>query len=97
MRRRVPRPISIALEQLGEQLAPRTPLARAQAVWAQAVGPAAAAHSRPAFERGGTLTVDCDDALWAHELEMQSTHYLEALNTAMAPVAELSNLRFRAR
>jgi predicted nucleic acid-binding Zn ribbon protein len=97
MRRSGPRPISIALDRLGEQLAPQTTLARAQAVWAQAVGPHNAAHSHPAFERGGTLTIDCDQAGWTHELQMQSAHLLEALNSAIAPVAGVRALRFRTR
>lgn len=97
MRRRAPRPIAAALDALGERLAPQSALAKAQAAWNVAVGPQIAAHCQPAFEREGTLTVDCDSAVWAAELEMQSGDLLRALNAALEPAPPLLRLRFRAR
>lgn len=97
MRRHSPRPISAALCHLGDRLAPRTALSGAQAAWEQAVGAQIAAHCAPAFERSGTLTVDCESAVWAAELQMQGPEILAALNAALAPDSELAELRFRVR
>lgn len=97
MRRRAPRPLSAALAALGRELAPQTPLARAQAAWETAVGSQAAAHCRPAFERSGTLTVDCDEAVWAQEMSMRSVEVLERLNAALEGGGELAGVRFRVR
>ena len=97
MRRRAPRPISHALALLGDGLAPQSALAAAQTDWERAVGAQIAAHCRPAFERSGTLTVDCDAAVWAAELEMQAEEILGALNAVLGPGRELAGLRFRVR
>jgi predicted nucleic acid-binding Zn ribbon protein len=97
MRRHSPRPISVALSYLGDRLAPQSALASAQAGWEQAVGGQIAAHCQPAFERSGTLTVDCESAVWAAELQMQGPEILAALNAALAPGRELAALRFRVR
>lgn len=97
MRRRSPRPISAAIEALAGELAPPSALARTQTVWAQAVGPQIAAHCEPSFERGGTLTVACDSAVWAAELEMRSGDLLRSINAALAPAPSFASLRFRVR
>lgn len=97
MRRRAPRPLSFALTALGDQLAPQTPLAKVQAAWATAVGADAAAHCRPAFERSGTLTVDCDEAVWADAMNMGSAEVLEKLNATLGGASTLAAVRFRVR
>jgi predicted nucleic acid-binding Zn ribbon protein len=97
MRRRAPRPLADALSVLGRELAPQTPLANAQAAWEKAVGAAAAAHCQPAFERSGTLMVDCEQAVWAQEMNMRSVEVLESLNAALGPGSELAAVRFRVR
>lgn len=97
MRRHAPKPLAAALGVLSDRLAPRTPLARAQAVWERAVGAQAAAHCRPAFERSGTLTVDCDEAVWAQEMSLRAVEVLERLNDALGPGSELAAVRFRVR
>ncbi len=97
MRRHSPRPISAALSHLGDRLAPQSALAVAQAGWERAVGAQIAAHCAPAFERSGTLTVDCESAVWAAELQMQGPEILTALNVALGPGRELVALRFRVR
>ena|ERR1700739_4630426 len=97
MKRRAPRPIAAAVAALGEQLAPQSVLSRAQAAWSASVGAQIAAHCQPAFERDGTITVDCDSAVWAAELEMQSGELLRALNAALEPASPVLRLRFRAR
>jgi len=83
MRRREPRPLSAALEQLGHKATPQTLLARVQAAWAEAVGPAIAAEAQPMSERGGTVTIACRSAAWASELELLAPDLLEKLNGAL--------------
>jgi predicted nucleic acid-binding Zn ribbon protein len=97
MRRRAPRPIATAIRSLEAELAPQTALSRVQAAWSACVGPQIATHAQPAYERDGILTVDCDSAVWAAELEMQSTELLRVLNAALGSSQPLLRLRFRAR
>ena len=71
MRRRAP-----ATDLLGprpalvDELAPATLLARVQQAWPAAAGPAIAAAARPVAEHEGVLTVTCEAAVWAQELEL---------------------------
>ena len=51
-------------------LAPATTLARVQEIWERAAGPAIAAAARPTAERDGILTVTCEAAVWAQELDL---------------------------
>jgi predicted nucleic acid-binding Zn ribbon protein len=81
--RRAPRPLSLAVERLQEALAPATPLARIQSRWAETVGPAIAACARPVAERRGVLTISCDAATWAAELQMMGPELAERLNAAL--------------
>lgn len=84
MRRRAPRPLSAALERLGHASTPSTLLARVQAVWTEAVGPAIAAEAQPVAERAGTLTVACRSATWASELELLAPDLIERLDGALS-------------
>lgn len=95
--RRSPRPLSLSLERLREQLAPAGTLARVQAVWEQAVGESVAAHARPTAERDGVLTVLCSASVWASELTMISVDVLEKVNAALDGQATLRELRCRTR
>ena len=81
--RRSPRQVSLAVEQIRDELAPQTLLAEAQRVWAQAVGSAIAAEAEPTAERGGVLTVSCSGSVWAHELDLMAPAILERLNVAL--------------
>ena len=83
MRRPGPRPLTAALAEVSGNAAPATLLARAQARWAEVVGPALAAEAAPVGERAGTLTISCRSAGWAHELELLAPDLLERLNTAL--------------
>jgi len=83
VRRRAPRPLSAALEQLGHETAPQTVLAQVQAAWSEVVGTAIAAEAQPVSERGGTLTVACRSATWASELELLAPDVLKKLNQAL--------------
>ncbi len=79
-RRRSPRPLAVALAPLQDRLAPDTPLTRVQRAWAQAVGDHIAAQAKPVSERGGTLTVACATAAWAHELDLMAPDLTARLN-----------------
>ena len=83
MRRRAPRPLATAVEAYAASLAPATPLARVQRVWAAAVGEAVAREAEPAAIHGGTLTVACRSAVWAQELDLMSTALIGAVNGAL--------------
>lgn len=98
MRRPGPRPLAGALEQVARSSAPATTLARVQACWAEVAGPALAGEVRPASEKGGILTLRCESAVWAQELELLSGDLLRRLNEALSGSSEspsLKGLRFR--
>jgi predicted nucleic acid-binding Zn ribbon protein len=78
------RPLRDALPAATRGAAPATTLARVQERWADAVGAAVAAESRPTSERGGTVTVSCRSAVWANELELLSPDLVERLNADLA-------------
>ncbi len=80
MSRAAPRPLASALSELTASLAPSTTLARVQEVWPQAAGPAIAAAARPVAERDGVLTVACEAAVWAAELELLAGEVIPRLN-----------------
>ena len=94
MSRTAPRMIATALEGLTAALAPATTLARVQAVWAQAAGPAIATAARPTGERQGVLTVTCDAAVWAQELDLMSLELIPRINSALGSEA-IRELRCR--
>jgi predicted nucleic acid-binding Zn ribbon protein len=92
--RTAPRPLTSALERLAASIAPTTTLARVQAVWERAAGPAIAAAAHPTAEHGGVLTVTCTAAVWAHELSLMGPELLPRLNEALGQEA-VSELRCR--
>ncbi|MGD1056168.1 MAG: DciA family protein [Solirubrobacteraceae bacterium] len=94
MSRTAPRPLSVALDSLTGTLAPASTLARVQEVWEQAAGPAIAASARPTAEHGGVLTVTCDAAVWAQELDLMADDLIARLNLALG-VDGISALRCR--
>jgi predicted nucleic acid-binding Zn ribbon protein len=94
MRRDGPRPVSFALDTLADQLEPPTTLAALQRVWPAAVG--SFAHTaEPVAERDGVLTVACDSAVLASELDLMSELVVERLNAALGRPA-VRRLRTRA-
>jgi predicted nucleic acid-binding Zn ribbon protein len=92
--RPAPRSLSPALERLTSSLAPRSTLARVQEVWEGVVGPAIATAARPTAERGGVLTVACDAAVWAQELELMGAELTAGINAALGTDA-IRELRCR--
>ena len=93
-RRRAPRQAADAIRLAREQVAPRTGLAAAQASWIQVVGERLAAVATPVSERAGTLTVECVDSVWAHELDLMQAQLLERLRAELGERAPKA-LRFR--
>ena len=65
-----------------------------QEVWERAAGPAIAAAARPSAERAGVLTVACEAAVWAQELELMAPELIARLNAALGAEA-ISELRCR--
>ena len=92
--RLAPRPLTTALDALAATLAPATTLARVQAIWERAAGPAIAAAARPTAERDGVLTVLCDAAVWAQELDLMAGELIPRLNAALGDEA-IRELRCR--
>ncbi len=83
MRRRGPRPLDEALGRLASSVAPLTPLARIQSVWADAVGAVIAEHAEPLRERAGVLTVLCRQSVWAQEITLMGVELTARLNAAL--------------
>jgi predicted nucleic acid-binding Zn ribbon protein len=94
VRRLAPRPISSVLPAVVDQLAPATLLARVQQAWPAAAGSAIAAAAHPTAEREGVVTVSCEAAVWAQELELMECALLERLNAALREPA-IHSLRCR--
>jgi len=80
MRRRGPRPLATALDRLTAELAPATPLAAVQRVWADGAPPPFAEQCTPDAERDGVVTVACPSAVLAQELDLLSELVVERLN-----------------
>ena len=94
MRKPAPRSLSVALERLTGTLAPATTLARVQEAWERATGPAIAAAARPTAEREGVLTVSCEAAVWAQELDLMAGALVPRLNAELGEQA-IRELRCR--
>jgi predicted nucleic acid-binding Zn ribbon protein len=75
-------------------LSPATTLARVQEIWEPATGVAIAASARPTGEREGVLTVSCEAAVWAQELELIAPDLIPRLNAALGADA-IRELRCR--
>ncbi len=76
---RSPKPLADALRSVRAEVEPATPLAALQGAWPEAVGEEIAAHARPVAERDGVVTVACDAATWAQELDLLQAELLGRL------------------
>ena len=83
MRRRGPRPVSIALDQLTSAIAPKTLLAEVQRAWPQTAPEPFARSAEPVSERDGIITVACASSVLAQELDLFSERVIAALNEAL--------------
>jgi predicted nucleic acid-binding Zn ribbon protein len=95
VRRRRPRSISDALRVVRDRSAPETLLAAVQSNWRDAVGEQVAAESEPVSERDGVVTIACQSATWAQELDLLSSELLQRLNGALSGPS-VKALRFTA-
>jgi len=94
VRRIGPRPVSFALGVLADRLEPPTPLAALQRAWPAAAG-SFARTTEPVGERDGVLSVACESAVVAHELDLMSELVVDRLNAALGRPA-VKRLRTRA-
>jgi predicted nucleic acid-binding Zn ribbon protein len=92
VRRLAPRPIGLALDGLRAEWEPDTLLAAIQRVWPATVGHTIAEAAQPSAERGGVLTVSCEAAVWAQELDLMAPTIIERLNQAL-PSGGIERLR----
>lgn len=83
MSRHAPRALATALQELTGALAPASTLARIQEIWEIAAGPEIAAAARPSTEREGILTLTCEAAVWAQELDLMADELIKRLNAAL--------------
>ena len=97
MRRLAPRPLASALTAAIGQARPAGLLASVQSAWGAVAGAALAAAAAPASERDGTVTVACESAVWAHELELLAPDLTARLNERLEGAgvpARVERLRF---
>ncbi|MGH2824027.1 MAG: DciA family protein, partial [Thermoleophilaceae bacterium] len=64
-----------------------------QSAWPAAAGPALAGAASPVSERAGTVTVACESAVWAQELELLGPDLARRLDDAVAS-GRVERLRF---
>jgi predicted nucleic acid-binding Zn ribbon protein len=88
-----PKPLADALRAVRADVEPATPLGALQGAWAEAVGEEIASHARPVDERDGIVTVACDAATWAQELDLLQGQLLERLRERLGEGA-CDRLRF---
>lgn len=94
MRRPAPRPAAQGLRAALERAAPQTPLAAVQAAWGETVGEQLAQAAQPVAERDGEVTIRCESAVWAQELDLMQGRILTLLEERLGELAPRT-LRFR--
>jgi len=92
--RLAPRPLATALAALSGRLAPASTLGRVQEVWERAAGAGIAAAAQPVAELNGVLTVRCEAAVWAQELDLMADELVARLNAELGE-ATIRELRCR--
>jgi predicted nucleic acid-binding Zn ribbon protein len=92
--RHAPRTLANALGELTAGLAPVTRLAHVQEVWEDVTGSVIAAAARPTAEHDGLLTITCEAAVWAQELDLMAGDLIPRLNVALGG-EEIRGLRCR--
>jgi hypothetical protein len=93
VRRLAPRPIGRALENALPDARPAGLLAEVQSAWPTVAGAALAAAASPVSERAGTVTVACESAVWAQELELLGPDLARRLDDAVSG-GRVERLRF---
>jgi predicted nucleic acid-binding Zn ribbon protein len=93
MRRLAPRPIGRALADALPEARPAGLLAEVQSAWPGVAGAALAASTTPVSERAGTVTVACESAVWAQELELLGADLARRLDESVSG-GRVERLRF---
>ena len=93
MRRLAPRPLGEALDAALLDARPAGLLAEVQSAWPAVAGAALAAAASPISERSGTVTVECESAVWAQELELLRPDLTRRLDGALGG-GRVERLRF---
>jgi predicted nucleic acid-binding Zn ribbon protein len=93
VRRLAPRPIGRALDRALPGARPAGLLTEVQSAWPAVAGAALAASASPVSERGGTITVECESAVWAQELELLGPDLARRLGEAVTG-GRVERLRF---
>jgi predicted nucleic acid-binding Zn ribbon protein len=83
VRRLAPRPIGAALQGVLPDARPAGLLAEVQSAWPGVAGEAVAAAATPVSERAGTVTVACESAVWAQELELLAADLARRIDEAV--------------
>jgi predicted nucleic acid-binding Zn ribbon protein len=96
VRRPAPRPLGAAIPAALAEAQPATPLARIQSAWPTVAGAGLAGRSTVVAEREGVVSVVCESAVWAQELELLAPQLLQRLNAKLAGdrAATVARLRF---
>jgi predicted nucleic acid-binding Zn ribbon protein len=93
VRRLAPRPLSSALADALPAARPAGLLAEVQSAWPLVAGTVLAGAAAPVSERSGTVTMACESAVWAQELELLAADLTERLNEAVEG-GRVERLRF---
>lgn len=81
-----PRDLGSALDQIVARVEPQTPLSRLQRVWPQLAGEGVAPHATPtAMSAEGVVTITCEGAVWAQEVDLLSYELVQRLNATLGP------------
>jgi len=94
VRRQAPRPLGAVLDAALPAARPPGLLAEVQSLWPEVAGSALASSATPISEREGTVTVACESAVWAQELELLAQDLCGRLNARLTQGA-VARLRFR--
>jgi predicted nucleic acid-binding Zn ribbon protein len=92
--KRGPRKLGGVMREVSAAIGPATPLGRVQAAWAAAAGPEFAARCVPVAERDGVVTVICESAVWAQELDLRQAEITSRLGEE-AGIEGVRSLRVR--
>jgi predicted nucleic acid-binding Zn ribbon protein len=95
VRRPAPRPLAAVLGPVTAAASPQTLLARVQVAWREVAGPTLARAAAPVAEQQGVVTLACESAAWAQELELLSADLLTRVNERIAPGGETPVVRLR--
>jgi predicted nucleic acid-binding Zn ribbon protein len=93
VRRLAPRSLGKALDQALPDARPAGLLAEVQSAWPAVAGAALAASASPVSERDGIVTVACESAVWAQELELLGGDLVRRLDEAVSG-GRVERLRF---